>query len=313
MQKYTNTIQDIISEVKKVIIGKDQIIEKVIMSILAKGHILIEDIPGVGKTTLALALAKSMELECKRLQCTPDILPSDITGFSMYNKELGTFEYKQGVAMCNLLLADEINRTSSKTQSALLEVMEEGKITVDGNTYQVQNPFIVIATQNPIGSVGTQILPESQLDRFMIKITMGYPDIQSEIDILKGKQNKVPLDQVKKVVTRNQIIEIQNIVEKTFIHDNIYQYIARLVSETRENELIQLGVSPRGTIAIVQMAKANAFFNARDYVTPEDVQKVFKDVVSHRILLKPKARINKISIEEVIMDIEKKIECPIGQ
>lgn len=310
MQEYTAKVQEIISEVKKVIIGKDEIIEKVLVSILAKGHILIEDIPGVGKTTLALAFSKAMELECKRLQCTPDVLPTDITGFTMYNKELGSFEYKSGAAMCNLLLADEVNRTSSKTQSALLEVMEEGRVTVDGVTREVPKPFIVMATQNPIGSVGTQMLPESQLDRFMIKLTMGYPDIQSEINMLKGKHNKTPLDDVNEVVTRKDIITMQKMVENTFIHDNIYEYIARLVLETRQNDLIQLGVSPRGTIAITQMTKANAFLNGRDYVTPEDVQKVFMDVVSHRILLNPKARVNNVTIQKLLMDIERKIECP---
>ena len=310
MQRYTEKVEQIIKEVKKVIIGKDPIIEKVLVSILAKGHILIEDIPGVGKTTLALAFSKAMELECKRLQCTPDVLPTDITGFSMYNKELGVFEYKSGAAMCNLLLADEVNRTSSKTQSALLEVMEEGKVTVDGVTREVPKPFIVMATQNPIGSVGTQMLPESQLDRFMIKLTMGYPDIQSEIDILKGKQNKVPLEEVNEVVTRKDIIIMQGIVENVFIDDKIYQYIAELVLETRKNELIQLGVSPRGTIAITQMSKANAFVNGRDYVTPEDIQAVFTDVVSHRILLNPKARVNNITVEKLLDDIQRKIKCP---
>ena len=310
MQEYTQKVQQIISEVKKVIIGKDEIIEKVLVSILAKGHILIEDIPGVGKTTLALAFSKAMELECKRLQCTPDVLPTDITGFSMYNKELGSFEYKSGAAMCNLLLADEVNRTSSKTQSALLEVMEEGRVTVDGVTREVPKPFIVMATQNPIGSVGTQMLPESQLDRFMIKITMGYPDIQSEINILKGKQNRSPLEDVKEVVTRKDITAMQNLVENTFVHDKIYEYISRLVLETRENELIQLGVSPRGTISIAQMSKANAFVNGRDYVTPEDVRQVFMDVTSHRILLNPKARVNNVTVQKLLQDIEKKIECP---
>ena len=310
MQEYAEKVKQIISEVKKVIIGKDEIIEKVLVSILAKGHILIEDIPGVGKTTLALAFSKAMELECKRLQCTPDVLPTDVTGFTMYNKELGSFEYKPGAAMCNLFLADEVNRTSSKTQSALLEVMEEGKVTVDGVTREVPKPFIVMATQNPIGSVGTQMLPESQLDRFMIKLTMGYPDIQSEINMLKGKHNKTPLEEVKEVVTRKEIISMQKMVESTFVHDNIYEYIARLVLETRQNDLIQLGVSPRGTIAITQMTKANAFLNGRDYVTPEDVQKVFMDVVSHRILLNPKARVNNVTIQKLLMDIERKIECP---
>lgn len=298
---------NILNEIKKVVIGKDEIIEKVLVALLAKGHILIEDIPGVGKTTLALAFSKAMSLKCNRLQCTPDVLPTDITGFSMYNKELGSFEYKEGAAMCNLLLADEVNRTSSKTQSALLEVMEEGKITVDGVTREAPKPFMVIATQNPLGSVGTQMLPESQLDRFMIKITMGYPDIKSEIDILKGKQKRNPLEEVNQVVSAEDIIKMQNHVEGIFIHEKIYEYIAKLVVATRTNSLIALGVSPRGTIALTQMAKARAFICNRDYVTPEDVLDVFIDVVSHRILLNSKAKLNNITIPKLLKDIENSI------
>jgi len=305
--EYSVMASNILNEIKKVVIGKDEIIEKVLVALLAKGHILIEDIPGVGKTTLALAFSKAMSLKCNRLQCTPDVLPTDITGFSMYNKELGSFEYKEGAAMCNLLLADEVNRTSSKTQSALLEVMEEGKITVDGVTREAPKPFMVIATQNPLGSVGTQMLPESQLDRFMIKITMGYPDIKSEIDILKGKQKRNPLEEVNQVVSAEDIIKMQNHVEGIFIHEKIYEYIAKLVVATRTNSLIALGVSPRGTIALTQMAKARAFICNRDYVTPEDVLDVFIDVVSHRILLNSKAKLNNITIPKLLKDIENSI------
>lgn len=307
MIEYSVMASNILNEIKKVVIGKDEIIEKVLVALLAKGHILIEDIPGVGKTTLALAFSKAMSLKCNRLQCTPDVLPTDITGFSMYNKELGSFEYKEGAAMCNLLLADEVNRTSSKTQSALLEVMEEGKITVDGVTREAPKPFMVIATQNPLGSVGTQMLPESQLDRFMIKITMGYPDIKSEIDILKGKQKRNPLEEVNQVVSAEDIIKMQNHVEGIFIHEKIYEYIAKLVVATRTNSLIALGVSPRGTIALTQMAKARAFICNRDYVTPEDVLDVFIDVVSHRILLNSKAKLNNITIPKLLKDIENSI------
>lgn len=232
-------MNQILLQVKKVIIGKDEILKKVLLSIMARGHILIEDIPGVGKTTLALAFSKAMDLQCKRLQFTPDVLPSDITGFSIFDKNVNDFVYKPGVAMCNLFLADEINRTSSKTQSALLEIMEEGNITVDGITRQLPEPYIVIATQNPIGSIGTHMLPESQLDRFMIRITMGYPDIKSEIEILKSKQGKLPLNEIEKVVDCKEIVEIQNSVEKVYINDISYEYIARLVLATRENPLIQ--------------------------------------------------------------------------
>ncbi|MEI3336757.1 MAG: AAA family ATPase [Clostridium sp.] len=310
MQEYINKANDIIKEVKKIVIGKDKIIKKVLTTILAKGNILIEDIPGVGKTTLALAFSKAMSLDCKRLQFTPDVLPSDILGFSIYNKDLDRFEYKQGAIMCNLFLADEINRTSAKTQSALLEVMEEGKVTIDGITRKVSKPFIVIATQNPVGSIGTQMLPESQLDRFMIKLTMGYPDMESEIEILKGKQKKVPLDEINTVVTKEDILVMQDLVENIYIHEKIYEYIVTLISKTRNHPLIDLGVSPRGSVALTKLAKATAFLKNRDYVVPEDIQEIFKDVTIHRIILNTKARISNTSEEKILLDILNSVSVP---
>lgn len=310
MQEYINKANNIINEVKKIVIGKDKIIKKVLTTILAKGNILIEDIPGVGKTTLALAFSKAMSLDCKRLQFTPDVLPSDILGFSIYNKELDRFEYKQGAIMCNLFLADEINRTSAKTQSALLEVMEEGKVTIDGITRKVSKPFIVIATQNPVGSIGTQMLPESQLDRFMIKLTMGYPDMKSEIEILKGKQKKVPLDEINTVVTKEDILVMQDLVENIYIHEKIYEYIVTLISKTRNHPLIDLGVSPRGSVALTKLAKATAFLKNRDYVVPEDIQEIFKDVTIHRIILNTKARISNTSEEKILLDILNSVSVP---
>ena len=310
MQKYINKANDIIKEVKKIVIGKDKIIKKVLTTILAKGNILIEDIPGVGKTTLALAFSKAMSLDCKRLQFTPDVLPSDILGFSIYNKDLDRFEYKQGALMCNLFLADEINRTSAKTQSALLEVMEEGKVTIDGITRKVSKPFIVIATQNPVGSIGTQMLPESQLDRFMIKLTMGYPDMESEIEVLKGKQKKVPLDEINTVVTKEDILVMQDLVENIYIHEKIYEYIVTLISKTRNHPLIDLGVSPRGSVALTKLAKATAFLKNRDYVVPEDIQEIFKDVTIHRIILNTKARISNTSEEKILLDILNSVSVP---
>ena len=310
MQEYINKATEIISEVKKIVIGKDDIIKKVLTTILAKGNILIEDIPGVGKTTLALSFSKAMSLNCKRLQFTPDVLPSDVLGFSIYNKELDRFEYKQGSVMCNLFLADEINRTSAKTQSALLEVMEEGKVTIDGITREVPKPFMVIATQNPVGSIGTQMLPESQLDRFMIKLTMGYPDIKSEIEILKGKQKRVPLDEIKPVATKEDILIMQDLVEKIYIHEKIYEYIVTLMSKTRNHPLIDLGVSPRGSVALTKLAKATAFLKNRDYVIPDDVQEIFKDVTIHRIILNTKARISNTSEEKILLDILNSVSIP---
>jgi MoxR-like ATPase len=310
MVPYNGKAIQIMDEVNKVVIGKRVIIEKVLTAILAKGHILLEDYPGVGKTTLALAFSKAMALEHHRLQFTPDVLPTDVVGFHLLNKDGDGYQYKPGAIMCNLFLADEINRTSSKTQSALLEVMEEGKVTVDSVTREVPKPFVVMATQNPIGSVGTQMLPESQLDRFMIRLSMGYPDIRSEIGILKERQNSNPLDRIVKVVEKEDILTMQNLVEEVYIHDSIYEYITLLVQQTRENPLIELGVSPRGSLAMMNIVKAIAFLNRRDYVLPSDVQLIFKDVAAHRIILKPKARINNVTVDNLLEDILRIVKAP---
>lgn len=310
MVPYNGDAVRIIDEVNKVVIGKRAIIGKVLTAILAKGHILLEDNPGVGKTTLALAFSKAMALEHHRLQFTPDVLPTDVCGYHLLNKDGDGYQYKPGAVICNLFLADEINRTSPKTQSALLEVMEEGKVTVDAITREVPKPFVVMATQNPIGSIGTQMLPESQMDRFMIKLSMGYPDMKSEIGILKERQNTNPLDYVVQVVDKDEIITMQNMVEDVYIHDSIYEYIAFLIQQTRENQLIDLGVSPRGSIALMNMVKATAFLNRRDYVIPADVQQNFKEVAAHRIILKPKARINNVTVDNLLDDILHTVKPP---
>lgn len=310
MEAYNNKALQIMNEVNKVVIGKRVIIGKVLTAILAKGHILLEDIPGVGKTTLALAFSKAMALKYNRLQFTPDVLPTDVVGFHLLTKDGESYQYRPGAIICNLFLADEINRTSSKTQSALLEVMEEGKVTVDSVTREVPKPFVVIATQNPIGSIGTQMLPESQLDRFMVRLSMGYPDIKSEIGILKDRQNTNPLDKVIQVVDRDEILRMQNMVEDVYIHDSIYEYITLLVQQTRENPLIELGVSPRGSIAIMNMVKATAFLSGRDYVIPSDVQYIFKDVAAHRMILKAKARVNNITVDNLLDDILRVVRPP---
>jgi MoxR-like ATPase len=307
---YNDKAQQIMDEVNKVVIGKRQIIEKALTAILAKGHILLEDFPGVGKTTLALAFSKAMALEHHRLQFTPDVLPTDVVGFHLLNREGDGYQYKPGAVMCNLFLADEINRTSSKTQSALLEVMEEGKVTVDSVTREVPKPFVVMATQNPIGSVGTQMLPESQLDRFMIRLSIGYPDRSSEIGIMKERQSFNPLDKVVKIVDNEDILSMQNIVEEVYIHDSIYDYITLLVQQTRENSLIELGVSPRGSIAMMNMVKATAFLKRRDYVIPSDVQMIFRDVAAHRIILRPKARVNNVTVANLLEDILRMVKAP---
>lgn len=307
---YVERAKSIMEEVKKVIVGKDECIEKIMTGILAQGHILIEDIPGVGKTTFALAFAKAMNLKQNRVQFTPDVLPADITGFTVYNKRTENFTYQPGAAMCNLLLADEINRTSPKTQSALLEVMEEGNVTVDGVTREVPTPFIVIATENPIGSAGTQMLPESQLDRFIICISMGYPDMQDEINIIKDRREENPLNNVVPAIMAEDLVQMQREVAEIFVHDEVYKYIVRLVTATRENEMLDLGISPRGTLALSKMVQARAYLQKRDYAIPEDVAAVFPDVAVHRVRRSAKAKLNHKSEAEVLMQILKETPKP---
>lgn len=310
MAKYMKIVQNIMEEVKKAVIGKDECIRKVMAGILAGGHILIEDIPGVGKTTLALAFARSMGMNWHRIQFTPDVLPADITGFSMYDKYTGEFCYQEGAVMCNLLLADEINRTSPKTQSALLEVMEEGTVTIDKVTREVPKPFVVIATENPIGSAGTQMLPESQLDRFYISMTIGYPEIHHEIEIMKGNQTGGLLEYVQPVISTEMLISIQEEVGNVYIHDVIYEYIAELITMTRNHPLIEVGISPRGTIALAKMTKSAAYLSGREYCIPSDVKEMFYSVSRHRIQLNSKARINHVKIDDIIEEILKKVEEP---
>lgn len=314
MEKSQNFLaaEVVTEEIKKAVRGKDACIRKAFAAILAGGHILIEDVPGVGKTTLALAFSKAMALNNHRVQFTPDVLPADILGFSMYDKKTGGFTYHPGTIMCNLFLADEINRTSPKTQSALLEVMEEGKVTVDGESHPVPSPFIVIATQNPRGSAGTQLLPESQLDRFMICMSMGYPDVESEIAIAKGKSVSNDCESIQPVLSADGLLKLQQAVEQVFVHDNIYRYMVKIVNATRKNPYFELGISPRGMIALTKMCKANAFLSQRLYVTPEDVEDVFLDVAKHRILLNTKARVTHVSAEAVLEQILKNTEKPVS-
>lgn len=293
----------VMGEVARVVTGKDDCIRKVFAAILAGGHILIEDVPGVGKTTLAIAFSKVMGLQNHRVQFTPDVLPADILGFNMYRKEIGDFVYHPGTIMCNLFLADEINRTSPKTQSALLEVMEEGMVTVDGVSRAVPKPFIVMATQNPKGSAGTQLLPESQLDRFMICMSMGYPDAKSEIEIARGKSCSANMVELQPVIGAQELDELCRMVEEVYMSESIYTYIVALVGKTRDNSYIELGVSPRGTIACVRMAKAWAFLQWRNYVTPEDVVDIFPDIAKHRIVLNTKARVTHMTEEAVLSEI----------
>ena len=301
-------LEQIVTEVNKVVKGKDRVIRKVLAAVLAGGHVLLEDIPGVGKTTLAMALGKSMELEYKRMQFTPDVLPSDIVGFTMYNSGTGEFEYKKGAVFCNLFLADELNRTSSKTQSALLEVMEEAKVTVDGVAHLLPKPFTVIATENPFGSSGTQLLPESQLDRFLICLSMGYPSHDAAVDILKNSVGR-GLDQVQSVITVERLMELRKQAESLHVEDNIYEYLVRLTEATRQDPRIALGVSPRGGIALLKMARAMALMRGGEYVIPEDALGVIDDVWRHRIHLNAKARAEGMDVSDIILEITERIHA----
>ena len=299
----TTPVNRILDEVKKVIVGKDDVIEKVLLVILAGGHILLEDVPGVGKTTLALGFSRAMNLEYRRLQFTPDTMASDITGFSVYDRRTDELEYKPGAALVNLLLADEINRTSAKTQAALLEVMAEGGMTVDGTTHKTPEPFICIATQNPLGSAGTQKLPDSQLDRFMVKLSMGYPDIKSQVDIVKQRQGIDPMDTVQAVASIEDIANMKEQVNKCFIDDEVIEYAAQLCQKTRELDSVDQGVSPRAVLSLVRMAKAKAVFTGRDYVIPDDIKSVFVDVCAHRMELTSKARIRKETPQQLLIQV----------
>ncbi len=305
-------VQAIKDEVTKVIKGKDAVVEHVLMAMLARGNVLLEDVPGVGKTTMALAFAKSMGLDTRRIQFTPDTMPSDIIGFSVYDKDSGEFSYKEGAIMTNLLLADEINRTSSKTQAALLEAMEEKRVTVDGITYDLPDPFVVLATENPVGSAGTQMLPNSQLDRFMVKLSIGYPDLDAQVEILSARRVSDPLDNVAKVLS---IEELRSLIDQTNnvqIHESVYRYVAEIVQKTREHQMVSLGISPRGALALTRMAKAYAFVEGRDYVVPDDIRAVCPDVFEHRLMLNSKAKLNEYNAGDILAEIVADVAMPLA-
>ena len=300
----------VMDEVKKVILGKDECIEKVMAAILARGNVLLEDVPGVGKTEMAIAFSRAMGLKSNRVQFTPDVMPADITGFSMYRKETESFVYRPGAVMCNLLLADEINRTSPKTQSALLEVMEEGNVTVDGVTRQVPRPFIVLATQNPVGSFGTQRLPEAQVDRFLICVSMGYPNQEDEIAMLKSRHGSRPLDRVEPVIDGETLLAMQEETENIFIHDAIYRYMTLLAAATRDHEMLDLGLSPRGTLALGRMARAYAWLRGREYCVPKDVKDALPDVGIHRIRIGQRARLGGKGAGDILEEILDSVKEP---
>jgi len=303
---YSN-VQKITEQTERIILGKKDVVKMIIISLLSQGHVLIEDVPGVGKTTLASALSKIIGLKYKRAQFTPDVMPSDITGFSIYNKVTNELEYKEGLALCNILLADEINRTSPKTQSSLLEVMEEGTITVDGKTHHVPIPFMVIATQNPIGFVGTHPLPEAQLDRFIMRIAIGYPDVENEIKIISDRKIENPIDKIQTITNSNDILHAQNIVKNIHIDETLYKYIVELVAKTRNHQYITLGASPRASLSLMRLSQARAFLEKRDYIIPEDILNMYIPAIAHRILLKQEAKLKRINTEDILNDIKKSV------
>ncbi len=280
---FLSNAHKVLNQVKTVVVGKNKTLLWVFSAILAKGHILMEDIPGVGKTTMALAFSKTLGLQPNRVQFTPDVLPSDVTGYSILDQKTGELQYKPGAVLCNLFLADELNRATSRTQSALLEAMEEGQVTVDGISHRLPQPFVVIATQNPTGAAGTQPLPDSQTDRFIIQLSMGYPNAEDEVTMVTARQGKDPLKTLEPVITRNELIAMQNAVSDTYISQELVRYVVSLVRSTREHAKIERGASPRATLAVVSMAKSMARLRGRDYVVPKDVQEVFCLTVAHRL------------------------------
>ena len=306
----TEYAQQILNQVRTVVVGKDAVLLWVLAAILAKGHILLEDIPGVGKTTMALAFSKVLDLQYSRVQFTPDVLPSDVTGYSVLDQASGTMTYQPGAVLTNLFLADELNRATSRTQSALLEAMEEGQVTVDGTSHPLPQPFVVIATQNPTGAAGTQLLPDSQMDRFMVKLSLGYPSPKDEVTMVLNRQSGNPLQNLSALMRREDLVAIQNAVEETYINDAVVQYIVDLIVATRNHEDLLRGASPRATLAVTAMAKAVARLRGRDYVVPGDVREVFCHTVAHRLILSPRAESQNKTAEQVLRQILDSIAAP---
>lgn len=304
-------VKDILNNLKKVIIGKDEVLELVLISLLAKGHLLIEDVPGVGKTTLVKALARSLDLSYKRVQFTPDLMPSDILGVSIYDKESGTFNFKKGPIFNQILLADEINRTSPKTQSALLQAMEEGEVSTEDKHFVLDRPFMVLATQNPLEYQGTFPLPEAQLDRFLMKISIGYPNKSYEIEILKKHSQIKDLSQITPVASAEDIIIMQELVDSIKVHEDIIDYVVSIANTTRIYEDLRLGASPRASIDLLKAAKAMAFVKGRTYVIPDDVKTMTLPVLVHRLIMSSEARIGRKTIEDILKGILNRVYVPV--
>ena len=302
--------QNILEQLCKVIVGKDKVLLWTLAAILAKGHILLEDIPGVGKTTMAVAFSRVLGLDYNRVQFTPDVLPSDITGYSVLNQATGAMEYRRGAVLCNLFLADELNRATSRTQSALLEAMEERQVTVDGVSHNVPAPFIVIATQNPTGAAGTQLLPDSQIDRFMVSLSLGYPDPKDEVTMLLQRQGSDPMNDLQPIVTAEELAQMQQTVAQTFVSREIAAYVVDLVDATRRSTLLMRGASPRATLALAAVSKAIARLRGRDYVVPKDVQESFLTTIAHRLQLSAEADGQGMDMEQVLKNILGKVPAP---
>ena len=303
--------EKIIGQVRKAVIGKDAVLEWVLTAILAKGHILLEDIPGVGKTTMALAFSKTLGLAHNRVQFTPDVLPSDVTGYSVLDQATGQMTYRPGAILCNLFLADELNRATSRTQSALLEAMEEEQVTVDGVSHILPKPFVVIATQNPTGAAGTQLLPDSQIDRFTVQLSLGYPSPEDEFTMVKSRQKENPLKAMQPVLTLEALAALQEAVAQTFVSDEIVSYAVALIHATRTTPLLERGASPRATLAVIAMAKAVAQLQGRDYVVPGDVQKVLQPTVAHRLHLSDKAQSQALTVQQVLKQLLDTVSAPV--
>lgn len=308
---YKTTIRKISDNIEKVIVGKKETIELVLITLLAGGHVLLEDVPGTGKTTLANAISKSIDCGFTRIQFTPDTLPGDVTGLSIYNMKTGKFEFTKGAVMNNIILADEINRTSPKTQASLLEAMEEKQVTVDGTTYPLPSPFMVIATQNPIDYLGTYNLPEAQLDRFLMKISIGYPDSVNEGKMVELHLKKNAVKELLAVTDSETVSKMQALVKEVTVHKDLIEYVVKIVNETRKSSRLSLGASPRATLAVIHASQASAFYDGRDYIIPDDILKTMPYVLSHRLILSSEARINKLTPESILQDIIERTKVPV--
>ena len=302
--------KEILDQVRRVVVGKDQVLIWVLATTLARGHILLEDIPGVGKTPMALAFSKVLGLECNRVQFTPDVLPSDVTGYSVLQQSTGKMVYQPGAVLCNLFLADELNRATSRTQSALLEAMEEGQVTVDGVSHPIPKPFVVMATQSPTGAAGTQLLPDSQMDRFAVRLSMGYPSPDDEVAMIMERRSGDPLDKLTPVMTREDLIAMQDTVAATYMESSVVRYVVDLIDATRHHPDILRGASPRATLTMTALAKAIAQLQGRDYVTPSDVQTVFLTTIPHRLLLSPSAEAKELTADQVLRSILSAVPAP---